>query len=161
MKVKIILLAALAFLISCAHKNEKNYQDLFALRILLEAATKPKPNPAATCQSTLTTMQTCAATAPDFSSSTLTEPILSSTISSGKFFTYADYCNNTLVNEPYKSMSDSLKDCYFKCDTSYWQTRKNLNICSSSFATMFNGNFTDTGTLNCKRNCFTATNNQP
>ena len=25
-------------------------------------------------------------------------------------------------------MSDSLKECYLKCDISYWKTRKNLNI---------------------------------
>ncbi len=159
MLIRILLLIAFLFQISCAHKNEKNYEDLFRLRILLEIATKPKPNPVATCQSTLITMQTCATTAPEFSSLTLTEASFTATISVNKYFTYADYCNNAIVNDPYRTMSDSLKECYFKCDTSYWQTRKNLNICSTAFQTMFTGNFADSGTNSCKKNCSSSTNN--
>ena len=161
MLCRIVLIFSFLFYISCAQKNEKNYQDLFRLRILLESATKAKPNPVATCQSSLTAMQACVATATEFSSSTLTETTLSATISFNKYFTYADYCNNSVINDPYRSMSDSLKECYFKCDTSYWQTRKNLNICTGSITTLTSGIFNDSGTTNCKRNCSSPTSNTP
>lgn len=158
---KITLIFVFLFQISCAHKNEKSYQDLYALRILLETATKAKPNPVATCQSGMIAMQNCAATSPDFSSFPLTESFFIGIISSNKFFTYSDYCNDTVKNDPYRTMSDSMKECYFKCDTSYWQTRKNLNICNVSYESMFKGSFSDSGTSNCRRSCVLPTNNTP
>ncbi|MBK6607449.1 MAG: hypothetical protein IPG24_18705 [Leptospiraceae bacterium] len=158
---KITLIFIFLFQISCANENKKSYQDLYALRILLETATKAKPDPVATCQSGMIAMQNCAATAPEFSSFTLTETIFIGSITFNKFLTYSDYCNETVKNDPYRTMSDSLKECYLKCDISYWKTRKNLNICNVSYKTMFEGSFSDSGTSNCKRNCVLPTNNTP
>jgi hypothetical protein len=166
---KITLIFIFLFQISCANKNEKSYQDLYALRILLETATKAKPNPQAACiRDAMRSEEACIATAPEFSSFTLTETIFigSITFSTGNFTTYSDLCANNLYMYPLPTNyvtnnSDAIRECFFKCDSSYWKTRKNLNICSGTSTVMLSGIGNDSGTSNCRRNCFSSTNNTP
>ena len=163
---KITLIFIFLFQISCAHKNEKSYQDLYALRILLETATKAKPNPQAACIDAMRSEEACIATASDVLAGTLTETNLSLTLSTGKFTTYSDLCANNLYMYPLPTNyvtknSDAIRECFFKCDSSYWKTRKNLNICSGTSTVMLSGIGNDSGTSNCRRNCFSSTNNTP
>jgi hypothetical protein len=164
--VRIILLLSLLFQITCAQKNEKSYQDLYALRILLETATKPKPNPQAACIDAMRSAEACIATAPEFQSGTLTENSYSLISSSNRFTTYSDLCANNLYMYPLPANfvtnnSDAVRECYFKCDSSYWKTRKNLNTCNGTVAIMTTGIFNDSGTTTCKRNCSSSVNNTP
>jgi|JI9StandDraft_2_1071091.scaffolds.fasta_scaffold22436_3 hypothetical protein len=166
MLVRIILLLSLLFQITCAQKNEKSYQDLYALRILLETATKPKPNPQAACIDAMRSAEACIATAPEFQSGTLTENSYSLISSSNRFTTYSDLCANNLYMYPLPANfvtnnSDAVRECYFKCDSSYWKTRKNLNTCNGTVAIMTTGIFNDSGTTTCKRNCSSSVNNTP
>jgi hypothetical protein len=161
MLIRFFLVFSLILSLYCSSEKKYTYDEIFILKAILDNASKPQANPVTTCQSTMSAMQTCAATAPEFSLFTLTESIFAATISSNKYTTYSDYCSNAVINDPYKNMSNSVKECFFKCDSSYWQTRKNLNICNSAFSTMLTGSFSDTGTNSCKRNCTSATNNFP
>jgi len=161
MLTKILLILLLFFNLVCSEPKESDYQKTFLLKTLVDNSNKSQLNPLTTCQESITAMQLCANTALEFSSFTLTETIFVSTISSRRYITYTDYCNNLIANEPYKNQSNSLKECFFKCDLSYWQTRRNLNICTESFASMIQGSFSDSGTTSCKRNCISPTNNNP
>jgi hypothetical protein len=166
MLVRFILFLSLFFQITCAQKNEKSYQDLYALRILLETATKPKPNPQAACIDAMRSAEACIATAPEFQSGTLTENSYSLISSSNRFTTYSDLCANNLYMYPLPANfvtnnSDAVRECYFKCDSSYWKTRKNLNICNGTILAMTQGIGSDSGTSNCRRSCVSATNNTP
>jgi hypothetical protein len=164
MLVRILLI--FVFSISCAQKNGKSYQDLFRLRILLETATKAKPNPQQACIDAMRANENCIVTASDVTASFITEANLSFQLSSGKYTTYSDLCSNNLYMYPLPANfvttnSDAIRECYFKCDRSYWQTRKNLNICTGTTITMTSGIFNDSGTTNCKRNCSSPTSNTP
>lgn len=161
MLLKSLLLILLLSNLACSEQKESDYKKTFFLKALVDNSNKSQLNPQTTCQENITAMQSCASTASEFSSFTLTETIFVSTISSRRYVTYTDYCNNLIVNEPYKNQSDSLKVCFLKCDLSYWQTRRNLNICNESFASMIQGSFSDSGTTSCKRNCISPTNNNP
>ena len=166
MLVKFIFLILLMLQISCAQKNEKSYQDLFALRILLENATKAKPNPQAACIEALRSEETCVVTASDVTTGALTEATFSFQLSAGRFTTYSDLCANNLYMYPLPAnfttnYSDAVRECYFKCDSSYWKTRKNLNTCNGTVAIMTTGIFNDSGTTTCKRNCSSSINNTP
>jgi hypothetical protein len=166
MLVRFILFLSLFFQITCAQKNEKSYQDLYALRILLETATKPKPNPQAACIDAMRSEETCIVTASDVTSGTLTEASFSFQLSAGRFTTYSDLCANNLYMYPLPANfvtnnSDAVRECYFKCDSSYWKTRKNLNTCNGTVAIMTTGIFNDSGTTTCKRNCSSSVNNTP
>lgn len=162
-KISLTLLIILQFY--CAKENEKDYKDLYSLRILLIAATTPKANPQQSCIDAMRAQETCILTASD-SGGSINETNWSFLLSSGKYTTYSDLCANNLYMYPLSanfvtSNSDAVRECIFKCDRSYWQTRKNLNICTGSITTMTTGIGTDSGTGNCKRNCFSPTNNTP
>lgn len=163
---RILSIFAFLFSFSCGQKNEKNNQDLFALRVLLETATKAKPNPQQACIDAMRSDEACILTASDVTTGSITETTLSFQLSSGKYTTYSDLCANNLYMYPLPANfvtnnSDAIRECYFKCDRSYWQTRKNLNICTGTTITMTSGIFNDSGTTNCKRNCSSATSNIP
>lgn len=156
----LILFLTLCYL-GCAGQKESDYQKNFALKALVDNRNNSQLNPTTSCLERMSAMQICAGTSPEFSAFTLTETVFISAISRNQFTNYTDYCNQTLVNDPYKNQSDSLKVCFLKCDASYWQTRRNLNICNETFTSMVQGSFTDNGTILCKRNCVTPTNNIP
>jgi hypothetical protein len=110
--------------------------------------------------------EACIATAPEFQSGTLTENSYSLISSSNRFTTYSDLCANNLYMYPLPANfvtnnSDAVRECYFKCDSSYWKTRKNLNTCNGTVAIMTTGIFNDSGTTTCKRNCSSSVNNTP
>ncbi|HMV41942.1 MAG TPA: hypothetical protein PK079_03380 [Leptospiraceae bacterium] len=149
----------------CSKSNEKDYKDLYALRILLVTATTPRANPQQACIDAMRAEEACIVTASD-SGGLVNETNFSFQISSGRFTTYSDLCANNLYMYPLPANfvtnnSDSLRECYFRCDRSYWQTRKNLNICTGTIAAMTAGIGTDSGTSTCKRNCISVTNNAP
>ncbi|MCB1157435.1 MAG: hypothetical protein H7A25_21250 [Leptospiraceae bacterium] len=54
-----ILFFLLFALLSCSHKNETDYKDLFEQRVLLDAFTTPTPNPQADCVSSMDSAASC------------------------------------------------------------------------------------------------------
>jgi hypothetical protein len=93
---KITLIFIFLFQISCANKNEKSYQDLYALRILLETATKAKPNPQAACIDAMRSEEACIATASDVLAGTLTETNLSLTLNWKVHYLFRLMCKQSI-----------------------------------------------------------------
>ncbi|MBK8394794.1 MAG: hypothetical protein IPL26_06045 [Leptospiraceae bacterium] len=157
MYFKILILLLSYFLVNCSGETKTKYKDTYTLKVIFDNAIKPQANPLSACQNTATTMQVCA----DISfATTFTEAAFISLLSSNAYSTYTGYCNSLILGQ-YKDLSDSLKECFFTCDTNYWQTRKNLNSCNNSFAIMVVESLNNSTVISCKRNCSTSTNNNP
>lgn len=160
MLIRIILIFLSILFLTCSEEKKNHDKELFTLKILLDNFSKP-PEPVLSCQDTMKAMELCAANAPEFSTFPLTEDFFVSMLSEKKYTNYEEYCSNLVKSDMYKNQSDSLKECNFKCTTSYWQTRKNLNICNDSLVTMSSGMKDDSGTISCFRNCIMWINNNP
>ncbi|MBP7280158.1 MAG: hypothetical protein KBA66_01180 [Leptospiraceae bacterium] len=160
MVLKSLLLLITLFILTCEGKKSE-YKDLYTLKTLVDNAYKSQTNPQTACETSTATMQTCAASSPEFSALTLTETIFISTFTSNQYTTYSAYCTNKINSSFFSNQSDARKECNLKCETTYWQTRINLNTCTASFPTMLNGLFGDSGFSSCVVNCATPTNNNP
>jgi hypothetical protein len=150
--------------LNCAKDDEtKDYQRNYVLKVLYDQATKPKPNATQACVNSFTSAQNCLAV----STPTITEPALLLSLNpTTRFTTYQSACANNSYLFPLSpdfqlNISESARECFFKCDSSYFNTRINQNLCNTSVQAILSGLGTDTGTSNCRRNCVSVSNNNP
>ena len=148
----------------CAKEDEtKDYQRTYTLKVIYDLATKPKPNATQACVDSFTAAQNCiAVTTPTITETTLLFSLNPTT----RYTTYQTSCVNNSYIFPLspdfqQSISESARECFFRCDASYFNTRRNQNLCNSSIQTILTGLGTDTGTSNCRRNCVSVSNNNP
>ncbi len=160
----LVLVGLILFISSCSKNTpEKEFERNFILKVLYDQSTKPKTNPLQACIDSYNSKQTCFGTATEFSTLTLTERVLSATLSENRFLTFQEICQSS-TNLPSipsfgNDLSDSMKVCAFNCNKSYFDTRKSLNTCTGSFVLIFAGIGTDSGTARCRIDCLKTTNN--
>jgi hypothetical protein len=160
----LVLVGLILFISSCSKDTpQKEYERNFVLKVLYDQSTKSKTTPLQACIESYNSTQTCVATSTEFSALTLTERILSATLTENRLLTFQDICqtSTSLPSIPSlgNDLSDSMRVCVFNCNKSYFDTRKNLNTCTGTFASIFSGIGTDSGTTRCRIDCLKTTNN--
>ncbi|MDX1956948.1 MAG: hypothetical protein SFU98_00150 [Leptospiraceae bacterium] len=171
---RIFLYSLLAIVLQC-NNSEKNsqqdYQTSYRNRILLLYLARPTPNPQTACINSTTSSGACIIKAPDRDkvlSAVLTqEQYTVSALTLGRLSTYSAYCTESINNIKFPSNpqaraqvpSDSLLECTFNCQKTYWDTALRVGSCEKINTQLL---FTDSvgkGITSCVVNCNRQTNN--
>lgn len=157
MRYLLILLLFLSF--ACNNKNQQDYYDLYAQRVLWQAATTPPPDSQNACIAAMQSAEICLQDSSDaFFYGTLNETTIAAIFSDKGQFTYSDYCSARLSADTYSKYSESAKECLENCQKEYWTKRKSDGQCTATFSENLTG--LSEGSQDCNLNCFKTTDSE-
>lgn len=141
----------------CSQEGKSNYQKVYNLRILLEQATKPEPDPLSTCVNSSRSAESCLANSPEAKAQfVFNESVLSSMLSRNVYTDYTSICTNSLKSDTYKNATPAAQKCMFNCQKQYWEKRSTDGICSIALQSQISG--LSDGIKTCNFNCISPSN---